>query len=104
MGLFQHYWVLISLGLTMLATAVLILHMPSVSTTARMARDGDGGQLALLGGDLPHAIGGLVVLLVITVLSVYKLQGLTRYGWRKQQKAHVRISQAAAPSEARAAR
>jgi hypothetical protein len=85
-GLFRHYWVLISLGLTILATAVLLLHMPSVTATARIARESDVGQLTQLGGDLGHAIGGLVVLLVITVLNVYKPQGLTPYGWRKQQE------------------
>jgi hypothetical protein len=103
-GLFRHYWVLISLGLTVLATAILILHMPSVSTTARVAREGEGGQLGQLGGDLPHAIGGLMVLLVITVLNVYKPQGLTPYGWRKQQEARAGVSQSSAPTEARAAR
>jgi hypothetical protein len=29
-GLFRHYWVLISLVLTILATVVLLLHMPTV--------------------------------------------------------------------------
>ena len=103
-GLFRHYWVLISLGLTVLATVILILHMPSVSTTARVAREGEGGQLVQVGGDLPHAIGGLMVLLVITVLNVYKPQGLTPYGWRKQQEARAGVSQSSAPTEARAAR
>ena len=85
-GLFRHYWVLISLGLTTLATAILVLHMPSVTATARMARESDGAQLAQLGGDLGHAMGGLVVLLVITTLNVYKPHGMTPYGWRKQQE------------------
>jgi hypothetical protein len=93
-GLFRHYWVLISLGLTVLATAVLVLHMPSVSATAQIARDTDTEQLRRLGGDLGHAVGGLVVLLVITVLNVYKPQGLTPYGWRKQQEARARLHQA----------
>src|SRR5450432_2508452 len=31
-----------------------------------------------------HASGGLLVLLVPAVLSVYKPPGMTRYGWRKQ--------------------
>ncbi|MGP3958869.1 hypothetical protein ACTWPT_22935 [Nonomuraea sp. 3N208] len=35
---------------------------------------------------LPHSIGGLIVLLLITILSVVKPQGLTPYGWRKQQE------------------
>jgi hypothetical protein len=85
-GLFRHYWVVISLGLTILATAILVLHMPSVTATARMVRESDGAQLAQLGGDLGHAVGGLVVLLVITALNVYKPHGLTPYGWRKQQE------------------
>src|SRR6266567_4998298 len=83
-GLLRHYWVVISLALTILATAILLLHMPSVSSTARLAREADGAPLNQLGGDLGHAVGGLLVLLVITVLNVYKPRGLTPYGWRKQ--------------------
>ena len=37
-------------------------------------------------GTLPHSVGGLLVLLVIQVLNVYKPKGLTPYGWRKQQE------------------
>src|SRR5687767_14267407 len=33
-GLFRHYWVLFSLALTLVATAVLVLHMPTVSSMA----------------------------------------------------------------------
>jgi hypothetical protein len=85
-GLFRHYWVLISLVLTILATVILLLHMPSVSSATSVARTGDDAQLHQLGGDLGHAVGGLLVLLVVTVLNVYKPQGLTPYGWRKQQE------------------
>src|SRR5204863_6048636 len=73
-GLFRHYWVLISLGLTILATVVLLLHMPTVSALADVARVADGANLGGLGGDLFHAGGGLLVLLVIAVLNVYKPQ------------------------------
>jgi hypothetical protein len=86
-GLFRHYWVLISLLLTIFATAILVLHMPDVSAITRLVRQADAS--ALLGGhggDLFHAVGGLVVLLVVAVLNVYKPQGLTPYGWRKQQE------------------
>jgi hypothetical protein len=85
-GLFRHYWVLIALVLTILATAVLLLHMPSVSSLADMARVADGAALRRLGGDLFHPSLGLVVLLVITVLNVYKPRCMTRYGWRWQQE------------------
>lgn len=85
-GLFRHYWVLISFVLTVFATAVLLLHMPTVSSMAAIAQDADATTLELLGGDLSHPGIGLIVLLVIQVLNLYKPQGMTRYGWRKQQE------------------
>jgi hypothetical protein len=85
-GLFHHYWVLISLGLTMFCTVVLVLHMPTVSAMAAVARGADPAGLGRLGGDLLHPGVGLLVLLMITGLNVYKPQGLTPYGWRKQQE------------------
>jgi hypothetical protein len=85
-GLFRHYWVLISLALTLLCTAVLLLHMPSVSATAAMLRGADGTDGGEMGGDLFHPGVGLIVLLVIALLNVYKPQGMTPYGWRMQQE------------------
>jgi hypothetical protein len=85
-GLFRHYWVLISLGLTVFSTVILLLHMPTVSALADMAQAADSGHLAELGGDLLHPGVGLLVLLVIAGLNVYKPRGLTPYGWRKQQE------------------
>ncbi len=83
-GLFRHYWVLITLGLTLFCTVVLLAHMRTVSAVASMARGPDAAQLGHLGGDLLHPGVGLVVLLVIMALNVYKPRGLTPYGWRKQ--------------------
>ncbi len=85
-GLFRHYWVLISLALTVLCTVVLVLHMPSVSAMASRAQQTDGATLRSLGGDLFHPGVGLLVLLAITVLNVYKPAGVTPYGWRKQRE------------------
>jgi hypothetical protein len=85
-GLFRHYWVAISLALTGVATAVLLLHLPTVSALAAIARATNGSHPEALGGDLFHAGGGLLVLLTILVLNVYKPRGLTPYGWRKQQE------------------
>jgi hypothetical protein len=94
-GLFRHYWVLISLVLTIIATVVLILHMPDVSVLADVAREAEGGSLEGLSkhlyarlddGDLLHPGLGIVVLLVIQVLNVYKPQGMTRYGRRKEDE------------------
>lgn len=89
-GLFRHYWTLIALVLTILSTVVLLLHMPDVSSLAGMAREADGADLRRLGGDLLHPGLGLVVLLIITVLNIYKPRGMTRYGWHKQQEEHRR--------------
>src|SRR5687768_9984424 len=86
-GLFRHYWVVITLVLTIFSTIILLLHMPTVSYLADMAREADAPDLAGgHGGDLFHAGAGLLVLLVITTLNVYKPRGLTPYGWRKQQE------------------
>jgi hypothetical protein len=55
---------------------------------AEMAADRtmSGDDLRALSSTLGHSVGGTVVLLVILVLNVYKPQGMTRYGWRKQQE------------------
>jgi hypothetical protein len=87
-GLFRHYWVLISLVLTTLATVVLLIEARTISALAHMAADPamSGDDLRALPSTLAHSGGGTLVLLVILVLNVYKPQGMTRYGWRKQQK------------------
>lgn len=85
-GLFRHYWVLISLALTILCTVVVVLHMPTVSAMAHLAQHVEGADLRALGGDLFHPGAGLLLLLVITVLNVYKPAGVTPYGWRKQRE------------------
>ncbi len=85
-GLFRHYWVLVSLVLTILSTVVLLVHMPDVSLLAGVAQEAGGAGLERFGGDLLHPGLGLVVLLVIQVLNVYKPRGMTRYGLRKQHE------------------
>lgn len=88
-GLFRHYWVLFKLLVTVLATIVLLLQMEPISYIAGVAT-----ETTLSSADLreartslvAHAGGGLLVLLVPTVLSVYKPRGVTRYGRRKQRK------------------
>lgn len=87
-GLFRHYWVLCALVLTAVCTVVLLLHMPSVSATAEFAREASTAQLLGLGGDLPHPTIGLVLLVAVLVLNIYKPRGLTRHGWRVQQRSH----------------
>jgi hypothetical protein len=98
-GLFRHYWVLFSLVLTVFATVILLLHMPDVSLLADVARKGgEGSGLDAAGkhiysrldrGDLLHPGLGLVVLLLIQILNVYKPRGLTRLGRRKEYEERV---------------
>jgi hypothetical protein len=85
-GLFKHYWVVIALVLTTLSLAVLLLHMPSVSTLAGLVRTADDATASRLGGDVLHPALGLFVLIVIAVLNVHKPRGLTPYGQHKQAK------------------
>jgi hypothetical protein len=89
-GLFRHYWVIISLALTLFATIILIQHMQTVSYFAAMAAEGNAAHGAMLrealNGEIFHAGIGLLLLMVVQVLNVYKPRGLTPYGWRKQQE------------------
>lgn len=90
-GLFRHYWVIISLILTFVALAVLLVHMPDVTAAADFARTANGEELAGLGGDLAHPAIGLVVLLIVQVLNIYKPRGLTRYGRRRRESVGGRV-------------
>jgi hypothetical protein len=88
-GLFRHYWVLIKFFITLVATAILLLHMEPIHCLGEAAKN----SLALSAADLlgmrtllvTASGAALVVLLVLTALSIYKPRGMTRYGWRKQQ-------------------
>lgn len=86
-GLFRHYWILAKLLLSTFATIVLLLKMPLIAYAARRAAvvtvPAAGFRVT---GLLVHAAGGILVLLIVTTLSVYKPWGLTRYGRRKQQQ------------------
>jgi hypothetical protein len=88
-GLFRHYWVLVKLLMTALATILLLVHMQVVGRVAGVA-----AQTTVSSADLgglriqlvADAGAALVVLLVAVTLSVYKPPGRTRYGQRKQRE------------------
>lgn len=82
-GPFRHYWVVISLAVTLFATTVLLLHLPTVRTLADRAADPQANPTGLR-GDLFHSVGGLVVLVIPLVRNIYKPRGLTHLGWRAQ--------------------
>jgi hypothetical protein len=92
-GLVRHYWVLSSLALTTVATAVLLRHMQTVSVFAGVAARTDSTVVdelrGALGGELLHAGLGVAVLLVIEALNVYKPRGVTAYGRRHASEAPV---------------
>ena len=83
-GLLQHYWVTFSLGLTVLAAVVLLLHLPAIGELSRAASD-PGRDVTTLGSDVFHSAGGLALLVIPLVLNVVKPRGLTRRGWRVQR-------------------
>ena len=88
-GLFRHYWVVAKLLLTIFATVVLLKKMPLIGHVAHRASETPLPSTVLRATGFPlliHAAGGILVLLVITTLSVYKPWGLTLYGRRKQQE------------------
>jgi hypothetical protein len=86
-GLFRHYWVVFKLLLTVFATIVLLTYMETFRFMAGMAADpsADVGVVRSASPAL-HAALALLLLLVATVLAVYKPRGMTRYGWRKQHE------------------
>jgi hypothetical protein len=85
-GLFRHYWIIVKLVLTMLAAVVLLFQLRPIHLMAEAAAVGRmaGSDIDALRIQLVvHATGGLLVLLIATVLSVYKPRGVTGYGARR---------------------
>jgi hypothetical protein len=88
-GLFRHYWILGKLLLTAFATAILLMKLRMIGYAAGLAAEEilPRTDLVTVGSELRfHAAAGLLVLLVPAILSVYKPQGLTPYGQRKQHE------------------
>jgi hypothetical protein len=86
-GLLRHWWVVVSLVLTIFATVVLLVETGTIATYAAVAANpaATDDELRALGSTLVHSVGGTLVLLVVLVLNVYKPHGLTSYGWRRQR-------------------
>jgi hypothetical protein len=86
-GLFRHYWVLFKLLINLVATLVLLTYLETFRVMADVAAD-PGADLEVVRNPSPalHAVLALLLLLVATVLAVYKPRGMTRYGQRKQRE------------------
>jgi hypothetical protein len=83
-GLFRYWWIVAKLVLTVVAVLVLFQHMRDVSRVSLMAKEGVLSS-ANLRPELIHSAGGLLVLLAVMTLSVFKPWGMTPYGRRVSQ-------------------
>ena len=86
-GLLRHYWVVAKLVITVIATTVLVLYLGTLDAIASDAREWKGNAMGLRQVGVPslmlHTSGALMLLVLATVLAVFKPRGLTRYGWRR---------------------
>ncbi len=84
-GLLRHWWVLVKLVLTVVATALLLLHTQPIGHLGAVSAAGGGFGADLNGMRIQlvvDAAAALVVLVGATVLAVVKPRGVTRFGRR----------------------
>lgn len=88
-GLVRHWWVLIKLGVTTFAVGVLSIKVALIREAASIVavRPMTAGERSEIGLQLAvHAAGGLAVLLIPLILSVYKPRGATGWGAREARR------------------
>lgn len=94
-GLFRHYWVIVKLMLTILATTLLLLHTQPIGRLAAVARETTvaGADVRPLQMQIAGDAGAAVLALLVNVtLSIYKPRGLTPYGRRRQERQRERLA------------
>lgn len=82
-GLFKHWWVLVKLILTLIATLILILHMQPISYLGEVATQKSIGYDELRNlriRIIADAAAAILVLVAITTVSVYKPWGKIQFG------------------------
>ena len=101
-GLIRHHWVVWKLLITVLSTVILLVYMGTFREMAGVAADRNEDLYRVRNvSPLLHASLASVLLLVATVLAVYKPFGMTAYGRRKhgeQRQSSPPLSQREAPS------
>jgi uncharacterized membrane protein len=88
-GLFRHYWVLVKFLITVVSALILFGFTQTLGSLGNLAANTTLSidELRNLSqSPVLHSGGGLLALLVITILAVYKPRGMTKYGRRKQRE------------------
>ena len=89
-GLFRHYWVVFKLLINVFANIVLLMYVPTLAYFADVAANPtlSTNDLQMLRDPsaVLHSSLAVLLLLVATVLGLYKPRGLTPYGRRQQRK------------------
>jgi hypothetical protein len=83
-GLFRHYWVVFKLLINLFAALVLLIYMGTFQHMRNLALD-ESVDLTLVRNPSPfvHALLAVLILLVATVLAVFKPRGVTPFGRRR---------------------
>ena len=82
-GLFRHYWIVVKLILTIVAIIILLVHMQPISYMADVASGAELSNSEFRGLRIQliaDAGAALLVLLIVTIISVYKPWGRTPLG------------------------
>lgn len=97
-GLLRHYWVVLKLAITAFSTLILLVYMNTFRQMAQVAAD-PVVDLAEVRNASPlvHAVLALMLLLIATVLGVYKPFGMTRYG-RQSHLASMAVAPTVSPA------
>lgn len=79
-GLVRHYWVLFKLFINVFATVLLVLYLGTLDELAALAaREAHIARVDAVSVAL-HSAAALALLIVATVLAVYKPRGVTPFG------------------------
>jgi len=86
-GLFRHYWVLVKFLITVVSALILFGFTQTLGSLGDLAADATLSMDELRNlkqSPALHSGGGLLAILMTTILAVYKPWGMTRYGRRKR--------------------
>lgn len=84
-GVLSNYWVVTKLAINAVAIAVLLLYLETLEHLGGLATSGAPLRQLRSASPVVHAGGAVVLLLVATVLSIFKPPGLTPRGFKRVQ-------------------